>query len=338
MKKKLLVSAVAMAMLPTVSLADVSIYGRAHVSLDYLDDGADYGEVNLSSNASRLGFKAQTELANLTAFVQIEQEINFAQGKGADWAGRDTFVGIKGDNWGMVRAGQFDSPFKAARGPANLFGDQVGDMRNLTRVGDARFDERLPNTIHYQTPRINGLQFNVAYSVHDGTDNGDGTKEDAYSVSVTYQEGIVDGALAFEAHNEDKSRGERQAARLAVGVKVADPVKLVAFYQNVDHKANDTLDSDTYGVGGEFKAAENTALKAMYLHRKGDDSKDKADMIAVGVEHKLANPLRVYANYAMVMNKENSALTPWNQARTTSVVGVAGEDASGFSLGLRYDF
>lgn len=338
MKKTLLASAVALAMLPAISAADVSVYGRAHVSLDYLDDGADYGEVNMSSNASRLGFKAATTFNQVTAMVQIEQEINMAQGKGAEWAGRDTFVGLKHEHWGMVRAGQFDSPFKAARGPANLFGDQVGDMRNLIRVGDGRFDERLPNTLHYQTPRMNGVQLNVAYSVHDGAENTQGAKEDAYSVSATYQQGILDGAIAFEAHNADKSRGKRQAARLALGVKVADPLKLVAFYQHVDHKANDAFDSDTYGLGGEFKAAENTALKAMYLHRKGDASNDKADMVAVGIEHKISSPLRVYANYAVVMNDEGSKLAPWNQARTTSVDGVNDESASGFSLGLRYDF
>jgi len=338
MKKTLLASAMAAIVLPVTAIADVTIYGRAHVSLDYLDDGADYGAANVSSNASRLGFKAQTELADISAFVQIEQEINMAQGGGSNWASRDTFVGVKGDNWGMVRVGQFDSPFKAARGPANLFGDQVGDMRNLTRVGDGRFDERLPNTVHFQTPRFNGVQFNLGYSVHDGADNSDDGKEDAYSVSATYQQGIVDGALAFESHNKNKSRGERQGIRLALGLKVADPIKLVAFYQNIDHKADDTLDSDTYGLGGEVKAAQNTALKAMYMHRKGEASKDKADMIAVGVEHKISSPLRVYANYAVVLNDQDSSLTPWNQARTTGVDGVSDKDASGFSLGLRYDF
>ncbi len=61
--------------------ADVKIYGRAHVSSDYLDDGADYNEVGISSNSSRLGFKAEQELENgMTVFGQIEQEINFASG------------------------------------------------------------------------------------------------------------------------------------------------------------------------------------------------------------------------------------------------------------------
>ncbi len=52
-----------------------------------------------------------------------------------EFATRDTFVGLKGD-FGQARVGRFDSPFKAARGPVNFFGDMVGDIRNVTRVGD----------------------------------------------------------------------------------------------------------------------------------------------------------------------------------------------------------
>ncbi|MDY3198701.1 MAG: porin, partial [Pseudomonadaceae bacterium] len=63
MKKKLIAIAVgAAAVMPALALADVSIYGRAHVSVDFLDDGADYSETNLSSNSSRIGFKGDHEI------------------------------------------------------------------------------------------------------------------------------------------------------------------------------------------------------------------------------------------------------------------------------------
>src|SRR5690554_7688406 len=83
MKKKLIAIAVgAAAVMPALALADVSIYGRAHVSVDFLDDGADYSETNLSSNSSRIGFKGDHEInPSLKAFFQIEQEINFATGR-----------------------------------------------------------------------------------------------------------------------------------------------------------------------------------------------------------------------------------------------------------------
>src|SRR5574344_717566 len=101
MKKTLCALAVGATFLtPALAMAaDVKVYGRAHVSLDYLDDGKDYNEVGLSSNSSRLGFKAEQKLENgMTVFGQVEQEVNFPSGAededdGVNFATRDTFVG-----------------------------------------------------------------------------------------------------------------------------------------------------------------------------------------------------------------------------------------------------
>lgn len=40
----------------------------------------------------------------------------------------------------------------------------------------------------------------------------------------------------------------------------------------------------------------------------------------------------------MIDNDSNSKQVPWKEARTANAGGVAGEEASGFSVGLRYDF
>src|SRR5690606_39874120 len=109
MKKKLIALVVgAAAVVPSLAMADVTVYGRAHVSTDFLDDGADYSETNISSNSSRLGFKGDHQInPNLKAFFQIEQQINFSSGSSDDdstnFATRDTFVGLEGGNWGSVQ-------------------------------------------------------------------------------------------------------------------------------------------------------------------------------------------------------------------------------------------
>ncbi len=333
MKKALLPVAV-LAALPAVALADVTIYGRANVSVDLLDDGADYSEVAMSSNSSRLGFRANRELeGGLTAMVQIEQEIDFSD-SGTNWASRDTFVGVRG-GFGMFRLGKFDTPFKRARGPANLFGDQIGDMRNLTRAGNDRFDERTPNTIHYQTADFSGFRFNFAYSLHEGRDNR-GLDDEALSLSVTYQAGPLDLAAAYESFDDDASRGGRDAFRLAVAYKI-DALTLAGFFQSADHN-NDAFDSDVFGVGASYQISEKTLLKAHYLTRSADPADSDSAMLALGLEYRIARPLRVYMNFASVANDDNANLTPWNQARTTGQPGSFGDSATGFSLGLRYDF
>lgn len=349
MKKALLPIAIIAAM-PFTAFAEpnVAIYGRAHVSVDYLDDGDDYSETNLSSNSSRLGFKGSHDInPDLKAFFQIEQEINFATGSGgaSNFSTRDTFVGL-GGNFGAIQMGRFDSPFKRARGPANLFGDQLGDMRNLTRSGDARFDERYDNTIQYTTPDFSGFKISLAYSVYEGQAAAGNHDSDALSVSFSYDNGPFSGALAYEKVEEDASRGERDALRAAVAYSLTDAVKLVGFYQTADYDGSpnpvvrDLNSNDIYGLGGEFKVAPNTALKVMWMTLDSDASNADADMWVVGVEHRLDRSVRIYANYAVVDNDDGRALNPWSQGRSTSPADAdpAGEKASGFSVGLRYDF
>lgn len=344
------ISALALAV-ATPAMADVTVYGRAHVSVDYLDDGRDYSKTNLSSNASRLGFKGSHEInPKLKAFFQIEQQINFTTGNssgGSDLATRDTFVGLSGD-FGAVQVGRFDSPFKVARGPANLFGDQVGDMVNLTRAYNGRFDERYDNTIQYTTPTFGGFNMKLAYSMYEGQSAVEDEDSDAFSMSLNYSNGAFTGSMAYEQVEEDATRGERDAIRLAAAYNLTDAFKVVGFYQTIDYDGvqgassitKDTSTADTYGLGGEYKVAKNTAVKAMWMTRDSDLNNADADMWVIGVEHKLDKAVRIYANYAVVDNDDNSNLTPFNASRTATgdSLNAWGEKASGFSVGLRYDF
>ena len=346
MKKTLCALAVGATLLtPALAMAaDVKIYGRAHVSLDYLDDGADYNEVGLSSNSSRLGFKAEQKLENgMTVFGQVEQEINFASGSANDeveFATRDTFVGLKG-NFGQARVGRFDSPFKAARGPVNFFGDMVGDVRNLTREGNLRFDERNANTIEYKSPKFGG-GFNVigALSLHEAnTVDNEESKDKAYDLALTYKEGPMDFAAAYEHYEEDASRGERDGFRIAGAYKITPDFNLGGLYQFLQHDNSDANpDAQVFGVAGEYKFAPKTLVRGEVFYRDVDADDANATLLAIGLEHRLDKAVRLYGNLATVLNDDQSNLTPWSQGRSNSVGGTAGENSLGLSLGMRYDF
>ena len=321
MKKTLCALAVGATLLtPALAIAaDVKIYGRAHVSLDYLDDGADYNEIGISSNSSRLGFKVEQELENgMTVFGQIEQEVNFASGsaddKGVDFATRDTFVGLKGD-----------------------FGQ--------ARVGNLKFDERNANTIEYKSPKF-GNGFNVlgALSLHeanspDATKDGAKDKDKAYDLALTYKEGNVDFAAAYEHYEEEATNGERDGFRIAGAYKITPDFNLGGMYQFLQHD-NSTLtpDAQVFGVAGEYKFAPKTLVRGEVFYRDVDADDANSTLLAVGLEHRLDKAVRLYGNLATVINDDKSNLTPWKEGRTNSVSGVAGENSLGLSLGMRYDF
>lgn len=349
MKKWMAMVVSAAAAMPAVAMANnVDIYGRVHVSADWLDNGKDYSEFNISSNSSRLGFKGNHEInPSLKAFFQIEQQINFTIGsnddKSQDFTTRDTFVGLSGP-FGSVQLGRFDSPFKVARGPANLFGDQVGDMRNLTRVGDGRFDERYDNTLQYTTPIFGGFSAKLGYSVHEGVTAQEDHKTDSVSLSLNYAGGPFETALAYEQASEEADKGERDGIRWAAAYTLTRDFKLVGFYQTLDYSGgtpakNAQLTADVYGAGAELRVAAKTVVKAMWLARDAEADDSNSDMWALGVEHKLDKAVRLYANYAVLNNGKATTQTPWKEGRSASApAGVADEPASGLSVGLRYDF
>ena len=333
----------------------LEIYGRASLSVDQLNDGDKYDRTNMSSNASRLGFRGSKKMGDLTGIWQIEQEIqvnlsNAAGDTNNRLASRDTFVGLRGD-FGTVRAGKFDTPFKVAREPFNLFGDQLGDMRNLTRVGDARFDERFNNMLEYQTPVVNGLQARLAHSFHAGssatiTSAGADVKDTATSASLGYKVGDLDLTLAMENYGAGTATtGKRNATRAAASYKVNKELSVMAFYQTAESTtlavgttAAKNQNADVTGLGFQYTVSPKVALKAHYMNRKADAANSDASSYTLGAEYRIDRSLRFYANYASLDNGSAINLTPYREGRTAAPAGVNGKTSSGLSLGMRYDF
>lgn len=341
--------------------ADVKIYGRANITLDYLDDGKNYDVFTVTSNASRLGFKVDHQLQNgMTAFAQIEQEINFATGtndsKANSFATRDTFAGIRSDQYGQIRIGRFDGPFKIARSPINFFGDMLGDMRNLTRAGSLRFDERNDNTVEYKSPKFgNGFNVLAGISMQNGVQvnqqaNGDELSDTkAYDIALTYKKGPFDLAAAYEKFEENASNSSattaRDAVRVAGAYKVSEALNIGGLYQNSKYDKNtaNNVDAQIFGIAGEYKITQKTLVRGQYLYRDVDTNEANSSMIALGLEHKLDPAFRVYGNIATVLNDDNANLAPWREGRANAnasspILAAMGENAYGVSVGMRYDF
>lgn len=354
MKFKTIVATLIAAGLSTSVLAQSSsvttnsnweFYGRAHMSFDSLDDGAAYQKQALSSNSSRIGFKGEKKFGDLKGIWQIEQEILFNMTETAAndknrLATRDTFAGVEG-SFGTVRFGKFDTPFKVSREPANLFGDQLGDMRNITR-GMLKFEERPNNIIEYKSPVFSGMRLAVAYAPHEAK-QPDASKEDGLtSVSLTYNSKEMALAVANETYEKDATGGERSATRLAASYQVTPTFKVVGLYQDSQDKKNtgtSDLSNKVTGYGAEYHIDPNKLLvKFNIMDLKADVASKNAKMTVVGIEKIVDRQLRFYANYAMMDNASGSKLTVWKEGRSTDQTGINGKQATGLSLGMRFDF
>jgi predicted porin len=178
MQKKLIVLAVAAALTaPTLALADnanVTIYGRAHVSLDSNSGnsttpitGATRNGANLTSNSSRIGFKGTEDLgAGVNALYQYETEVLAQGGNSLLGAQRDSYIGLKGV-FGSVVAGRLPLANMYAN-DANFFGDKVGDAGNMTAGGFGgngaiAVPSRVGRALAYVSPSFSGVTLTVGF-------------------------------------------------------------------------------------------------------------------------------------------------------------------------------
>lgn len=343
--QKLLPVAVAMGMslvaVQEAAADGVTVYGRAHVTVDQLDNGAD-SDLTVSSNSSRLGFKASTDIADgLKGIMQIESEVRFDEGSG-NFATRDSYVGLQG-GFGTVRLGQMDTPLKLVRGAVDFFGDQIGDVRNLTRLNSGNgapygqdFDARFKNGVFYNTkPFAGGFVFNLYYTPQVG---GVDLENDsaAYSTSVTYEAGNLYLALAQE---QWETRNDSSALRFGARYKAGNWTVGGLFQQATVKTATAEEDVTTLGLGTSYKVSSEWTLKGQVYSLDAKDRDDSgATLIAIGADYSLSKQFRLLFAYAQADNDDLATYRISGGGYGDAVGTVAGEAATGLSFGMRYDF
>jgi len=342
LKKNLITLAILAGLSVPALAADVTIYGRAHLSVDSLDDGVESG-TNVSSNSSRLGFKAATKLENnMEAFMQIEQNVRFDEGSGT-WASRDSFVGLRGD-FGTVRIGQFDTPLKVVRGKVDMFGDRLGDIRNLTRTSTSGatnanignvFDERFKNGVAYTSPKVNDFTFDFHYTPHNSTGATNDNVMESYSLSASYEANGLYAAVAYETF-EGANDLDPNAIRVGVYYDLTSDFRLAGMYQTASDVPGG--DRDVYGIGASYKMGNWTLRSQVYVADKNDNGETGATMFVIGADYKLGKDVTTYVAYGVTSNDDNAAFRVSAGGRDTALNAVPGEKSSGLSLGVMYNF
>ncbi|KAB7623176.1 porin [Alkalilimnicola sp. S0819] len=322
----------------------LEVYGKAHVSVDFADNDRD-SAVAIASNSSRLGFKGVTAVSDqLDVLYQIESKIVFDEG-GANFAGRNTYVGLGGD-FGKVLIGNQDTPFKGVRGTFDLFGDTVGDARNLLgvyAVGTAVSDignRRAKNSIQYLSPSIGGFAAKAMYSSsYNDTELPGGIEDndfDLYSVSGSYKLGGLTLAAGYERANSALNNDESDGYRLAANYKF-NAFTLGAIAERIERG---NIERDAYGINGAFSFGPNK-LKLQYVYADEIDGIDDSDasQLTLGFDHKLGKKTTLYAAYNLLDNNDAAGYRI-KGGHDTDVyeVNAVGDDVSAFSIGLVHSF
>ncbi len=262
MNKKLVALAVASAFaLPLAAqaqTANVTLYGRANVDLEFVrgaqaasaDNGIPGGDnptvVRVSSNTSRFGLRGQESLGGgLIAIFQLESNVSWDTGNssGSGLASRESFVGLQG-SWGSVKMGKFLMPQDDVHA---VFGNvptlltsilstaDVWAQGNLSKAAGG-WDARTGNNVRYDSPNLNGFTMAVQYSTQSAT----GGFNDASATVVNQApNGLTPG---WSGSNGSQAQGTRHASVIGInGIYTNGPLQLAAsgeFNQKVRQYAN----------------------------------------------------------------------------------------------------
>ena len=327
MNKTLIAMAVAGVMAaPMAAQADATVYGKIHVSIDSGDTGgfdspvAPGSEANKASglywqsNSGRVGVKGSEDLGGgLKAVWQFESNASFGSGS-TSFGGRNSYLGLSG-GWGTVVGGKHDTPFKSVGRWFDLFGDQVGDSRNVIQriwgglpvdaAGNSvatNWDDRPNNIIVYTTPTFGGgFDVQVAYELDDATKDNN-----SLSAYGKWKSGNWLVGLGYES--QDNSSGT-SADGMRAGLQWSPgALKLNAFYQTTSDNGGDSgADFDAMGFGAAYTMGKNV-LKAQYYMTDNSFDLESSDSatLAVGWDYKFSKRTTGYIAYATTDNDDNA--------------------------------
>jgi predicted porin len=290
--------------LPTFA-ADVSIYGRADVSVQSSDEGeGSFTEVK--SNASRIGFKGTHTLNDDLEVIykaEFQVDLDGDSAKGDSITDRNQYVGLKG-GFGEVLLGKNDTMLKQSQGKVDLFSDLNGDIKSLWKG-----ENRMADTISYKSPKFSDISLGVTYIAEDAVDAEDGIsvavfygdkklkKSKIYAsiamdsevkgydtTRATVQGKVVGVTLGAIYHTQEKVDGGAEMDGFMVSAKYKiEKVTLKGQYQTADYDGGDTLSGVT--VGADYSLAKSTKLYAFYTSFDMDTGADE-DYLAAGIQYK----------------------------------------------------
>ena len=324
----------------------LEVYGKWHMSVDFSDDDSAVGSnTSISSNSSRLGFKGKHAVENnsMDAIWQIETEINPDHG-GDTWAGRNSFVGVKG-GFGTVIFGLHDTPFKSVAGKWDMFGDTIGDRRAILGASHDQnniMNQRGKNALMYMNT-FGSVAVEAMYSA-DGGDSAPGKMDvndnDMTSVSAMYHEGPLSLAAAYEDWSNLEGNGKVNGTRVTAGYDFGQ-VTVGAIFESTEGDTYKAMSRSAMGVNAAYKSSASTTLKAQFLSvdDADDASNTGATMTTVGVFNKLDKQTDVYLAYTQTSNDDNATFGAVDGGHGDKVIPTTGgASPSSFSAGLMYKF
>jgi predicted porin len=321
---------------------EAKIYGKFHMSIDYVDNGegslSGKEAINVTSNSSRFGIKGSADLGGgMKGIWQVENNVKPGEGTG-DIGGRNTYLGLD-TKGGKILMGRHDTPVKTISRKLDMFGDQMGDSRNV--INTAGTDARPDEVVMYSSPSMGGAKLNVMANLGTGTDK---QSLGLISASGVYKMGKdLYAAAGVQTMSADMTGGERENVIRAGAKYNMGAISVAALFQYSMNEKGVKDDSRIgYGVGAAYKMGKMKLKAQVYGTTAPDsDSDSTGNVIALGADQKLGDNTTAYVAIGYGMNGDSGTFGIAGGGHDSGKdIGspAAGEAAMGGSLGIVHKF
>lgn len=378
------------------TIGTVQVYGKIYPQIGYyrskdptasgaapatLVSGGFSGEhgntFSVDSQNTYVGFRGERALgAGLKAIWQVEQAVELDFDDDAFWSNRNSFGGLTG-GFGTVKLGNMDTIYKEYGDTFSMFGVSSGNFVSasnlLSHIGLnnnrlARFHERAPHSIQYQTPEFGDIQAGIQYMPDETRGvTGQGLNVSLLSAGVKFDSKVIYLALGHEIHNDFFGGSNNiNAAFSNIGTPGASSkdtaTRLSAEYRMGGHRLVGDLALLRYkeegGTAGRFREYKRTNWAigwdarwggpwrtAIQLLRgnEGSCSIDggidcstsglDATMLTAGVAYYFNRQTLLYGILAQLNNGESARFDNWGNGSPGR-----GSDLTQAAIGLSYSF
>lgn len=370
MQKKLMVLAVAGALVAPAALAQVQIGGSIHLQYFNHNPDAAGGSTTdiLTTSEPELYIRGEEKLGGgLSVWFQCTSSFDVigsaAQSTtgAAQWCGRNSAIGFRG-GFGNVFAGTWDTPHKLVSnlargwwgGTNTLQGGSLvllanGSDSDAGNTGDGFF-RRQARSINYHSADWSGFNLNAAFSAgNEGTLIPDSASEKPrmYSIAGQFRTGPFFAGLGYEKHNDFLASiggtpvaGSDTGFNVAVGFTFAGAVKVSALWMQNEYKPDvgSKVENGGYALYLDWSLGGPHKLYAQWAKRPetkvdGADVTDSgADLIGVAYGYSFSKRTQGYVAYNALSNDPASDTSFGTDGAST------GSKQTAVGIGLRHSF
>lgn len=331
--------------------SSVTLYGRLGEDVNYTHISgskgtASKGAASMDDDASQWGLRIQEDLGSGSKVISV-LENGFSLNNGAFQKSgyefnKQAYIGISNTRYGLLSLGQQYAPEFYVSTQVDPFGRFTnGSMIALFQAlptNSRGFYSGIPNSVQYTSPKIEGIQAKLSYSLSNGGTTAASNIGEAQGASLTYANDKLYLAASYDneriaSTTAGLSSMSNSSYQVAATYQLPY-VKVHGYYFHNDQRGKPGAYGYMLGLSSLITPSNEVMFSVS--KRSSPTSQSGAKMAALGYNHFLSKRTVVYVSAAYLENDRNASYSLWPSLSSYTV--TTGAHAVSVMAGIRHYF